>query len=470
MKIYFYKKENVIVKWIRICSICIAVVCIAFAFQTDLQYPVWLLPLIHAVGIFLLGDRNVLFSAPGIITLNVVMFCRYEIVPLSIYLSKRISKYAMNTKYINEAILLMALELICILLMLGITGRKHRLKSEQNQIKHVSRLFIPQNKNIVFLLLFLVLIAIAIQFPSMIGGMGLIFSGNLKVTTREAGFSGIVDMIWRAGLAWIYLYIMSKIKDRDFSGSRHWILVIVITLIYTLFTFLMNLGISRWYSIVSFSAAIFVIGKVFPQIQKKVVIWTVVPVFIVFVILSVYKNTSYLASSSKSIWSSLVDLLDVSTLDIYLAGPGCINNGLNLYHSGRGGLLSLPLDTVRNMPIVNRFIDDSYSTVELYASMLGRGDMIIPLSIQSMIYFGAPFFGVLSIIAVLLIRKMDERYIRTDNAMAFVSGFIATWFSVVFVLNYTVCISWFYAFIISMWGLFKLTTSREQVQYPKDFA
>ena len=86
--------------------------------------------------------------------------------------------------------------------------------------------------------------------------------------------------------------------------------------------------------------------------------------------------------------------------------------------------------------------------------------MILPLAIQSMIYFGVPFFGVLSVIAVILVRKMDERYKQTDNAMAFIYGFVATWFGLIFVLNYTICVSWFYSFIIPMWILFALTTNR----------
>ena len=459
MVIYFSKRENVIVKWIRICSICIAFLCIVFALQERVLYPVWLLPIVHALGLVLLGDKNAMYSAPGIITLNVVMFCRYELVPLAIYLARRVSSYAINTHYINQAILLMLMELICILLVLGVTGNKYRSPANRKQNSSIEQLFIPQNKSFVFVLVVIVLIAIVIQFPSLVGGIGLILTGTLDVTTEEVARSGLAEMVWRAGLAWAYVYIISKIKDRDPTGRRSWLLITVATLIYVLFTFLLNLVIGRWYSIVCFAAAVFLIGKTFPQVYRRVCLWAIIPVCIVMVVLSVYKNTGYLSVSNSSILGSVVELLDVSVLDIYFAGPGCVNNGLTLYDTGEGGLLSLVFDTVHNMPVVNHFIDDSQATVELYASLLGRGDMIIPLSIQSMIYFGAPFFGLLSGIAVLILRKMDEQYVQANNALAFVYSFIAVWIGLIFILNYTVCISWFYAYIIPMVLLFAFTTN-----------
>ena len=468
MKIYFYKKESIVIKWIRICSICVAAACIAFALHEDVKYPVWILPLIHAVGMFLLGDNNATVPAPGIITLNAVMFCRYQVVPLSIYLSQRVSKYAMNTRYIDQAIGLMALELIVILLVIGVTGSNYRKRTRDLQAKPISQLFIPQNKSFIFTVMLLVLIAIAIQFPSLVGGIGLLLTGKLSVTSREAGFSGIIDMVWRAGLAWVYVYSLSKIKDRDSTGRKSWILIIVLTLVYILFTFIMNLGISRWYSLVCFAASVFMLEKLFPQVHRRVVIWTIVPVFVVLVILSVYKNTSYLSMKNSGGLSIIVDLLDVSTLDVYFAGPGCVNNGLNLYHSGKGGLMSLPLDTLRNMPFISHFINDAYSTVELYANMLGRGDMIIPLSIQSIIFFGAPFFGVLGGIVIVLLRKMDELYMLAENALAYIYGFVAVWMGVVFVLNYTICVSWCYSFIIPMGVLFLLTTNRKREEEAVD--
>lgn len=468
MVIRFDKRENIIVKWIRLGSICISFICIVFAMLTDLQYPIWLLPFAHAVGIFLLGDRNATVSAPGIVTLNVVMFCRYEIVPLSIYIAQRISKYAMNTYYVNQAVLLMLLELVCIFLVLGVTGSKYRLKTDKMQAKPIDQLFIPQNKSFVFFVLLFALLAIVIRFPSLVSGIGLIISGGIKVTSRETGFSGVIDMIWRSGLAWIYVYILSKIKDRDSSGKRSWVLIIVVTLVYILFSFIMNLSISRWYSVVCFVAAVFLIAKIFPQIRKRVCICTILPAFIVLIIVSVYKNTSFLSSKDSSILNFVVNLLDVSTLDAYFAGPGCVNNGLNLFHSGKGGLSSMLFDTLRNMPVVNHYIDDSYSTVELYASMLGRGDMIVPLSIQSMIYFTSPFFGVLAIIAVALLRKMDERYLQANNGMAFIYGFVAVWFGLIFILNYTICVSWFYAYVIPAGMLFAVTTIRHRSETQND--
>lgn len=462
MVLFFSKKENVIVKWIRVCSILVAFTCVFLAIIMDVQYPIWILPLIHAVGIFLLSDRNATISAPGIVTLNVVMFCRYDVVPLAIYMSQSLSRFAINDYYFHQAVWLMAFEQICILLTLWVTGKRRGKGISRVRVESISQLFIPQNKKFIFVLVLLVLLAIVLRFPSLVSGIGLIISGSVDTETREVGFSGIIDMIWRAGLAWIYLYILSIIKDRDSAGKRGWLAIVITTWAYILFTIILNLEISRWYSTVCFVAAMFMVGKIAPKLQKKICIWTILPVLATFAVLSVYKNTSFLKTNSSSLVDFIAELFDVSTLDVYFAGPGCVNNGLNLYKTGNGNLFSLLLDSLRNMPVINHYVDDSYSTVELYASMLGRGDMIVPLAIQSMIYFGAPLFGLLSVMAVVVVRKLDDLYARANNAQAFVYAFFAVWTSLVFVLNYTVWISWIYAYIIPMWLLFHLTTARKR--------
>ena len=468
MVITFNRRENSIIKLIRLLSIGTAVTCMVYAFDVDMGSPFWLLSLTHALGIFLLGNKNAPVSAPGIITLNLVMFCRYQVVPLAIYGSQRLSRYSINKLYMTEAVWFMLAEMICILIVLGVTGSNLHRRREHLKMKPISHLFIQQNKSFIFLLLLLVLVGIAFQFPSLVSGFSLITEGSLEVTTRESGFSGIIDMVWRSGLVWIYLYALSVIRDRDPSGQHSVLLIVGTTLVYILFTFILNIAISRWYSIVCFASALFFIGKLFPLVQRKVYVWSGLPVVVVVVIVSVYKNTAFMGQESVAIISAVAELFDSSTLDIYFAGPGCVNNGLNLLYSGKGDILSLPLDTLRNMPLINHYIDDTNSTVELYASMIHRGDMIVPLAIQSSIYFSPILFGALSIIAVLLIRKMDEKYLQADDAWAFIYGFIAVWVALIFVLNYTICVSWLYAYIIPMAVLFAFTTSLRRPGQPSE--
>ena len=170
--------------------------------------------------------------------------------------------------------------------------------------------------------------------------------------------------------------------------------------------------------------------------------------------MSVYKNTNYL-SENISFSKSILLLFDSKKLEAYFSGPVNVNNAIGLYVEQWGGISSLPLDVVNNMPVVNHWFDTSAATVNLYNRYIGRfwngsGDQIIPLIGQSSIYFSILFAPLLSCIAVTIVRVSDRRYIQAETLDVYIFAFLGAWSAVALILNMTIFLSWMYIRIIPL--------------------
>ena len=147
----------------------------------------------------------------------------------------------------------------------------------------------------------------------------------------------------------------------------------------------------------------------FPEKKVYITRLTMIPAIVLLFIVTIYKNTSYLGTENGML-QYIREIFDISTLNAYFAGPFNVNNAIHMKETHSLGFLSLFYDLLRNFPVVNHYIDVSRSTVGVYASYLGRGDQILPIVGQSMIYFGYLFTPLLSIISVVLVRFFDYKY------------------------------------------------------------
>ena len=193
--IRFDKNENFLSKTIRILSIVIALFCLIWAIVSDVHYTLWMLPVIYSLGMVFLGNNNVVLPAPGIITLNVVMFCRYSLLPMVMYLTGEVSRFAKQYDYVQKAIFVMVFELICILLVAYITGRQLRSKRD---------LIVSQEKqgeyrelkygNIVCIFLVALLLIMVMRYPYLLGGIKLLLQGYLDIVQDISDVSGVIGI------------------------------------------------------------------------------------------------------------------------------------------------------------------------------------------------------------------------------------------------------------------------------------
>lgn len=452
----FDKTESIIIKLFRVLSVIGAFVCIILAlFNNALAY-LWMLPVTYSIGMILLGNNNIVGFTPGIFTLNIVMFCRYLILPIIMSLNpKEVSFFSIQYGKLEQAVLIMWIELIGILVAIFFSGKNYKRKVTNISLLNDEICFVEMKYGDLFCIMGIaIIIVMIIRYPYLIGGWDLITQGYLSEEVDISGISGIVGIVWKSLTTWLVVYFLYILKKINLKGRKLTFFLIIAIAGLVLISFIGQVTISRWYTVVTFGAMYYSVIKMFPQKKKSVTAWIMIPAVTFLFLTSLYKNTEFL-SGQGTILEYIKDLFDVTTLDAYLAGPFSVNNALYLKEQVPFGITSVFYDMFRNFPVLNHYIAVENSTVEMYHSYMGRGDQILPLVGQSMIYFSYIFTPLLSIISVNLIRYFDYLYRVTVSLEMYMYAFIAVWIGLVIILNFTICMSWFYSIIIPTFMLLK---------------
>ena len=96
---------------IRFVSIIIALYCLIKAFfYNEIAYPYWLLSTCYALLVCITQRNSLTYkNALGMIFLNVLMFLRYAILPLGVYLNGEIAtwRFSGTYSYVDDAIIFM---------------------------------------------------------------------------------------------------------------------------------------------------------------------------------------------------------------------------------------------------------------------------------------------------------------------------------------------------------------------------
>lgn len=444
-----YGTRNIFLSFLKSSSCVIALICVFINLLGNTEYVFWILPVVYSFFMLLLGDTNIVYNAPGITVLNIVMYCRYCITPFFYCLTGDLSIYAKSYEYLNVSILLMMFEMIFIMFAILFTGSKTKVNKRIVDVTEFS--FYESKYGFFISIVALIIVAIvAWRNQYLVGGVNLLLKGTIDSGFDVTETSGLVGVLWQALLAWLYIFICSKIKKKELRSKHSVLLLVVVSMTYIFFTFIGQTAISRWYTVVSFSAVYFTIYKLFPKNRKVIIVWILIPVVIGIIIVSIYKNSQYLSFENANLWHYFKDLFDVSTLDSYFAGPVSVNNAISVKESSKVNIIALFYDIVNNMPVVNHWFDLSNATVNLYASYLGRRDQIVPLVGQSSMYFSYLFAPLLGVLSVVVLRKFDAAYYRSNNSMVFVYAFSGTWVALMNITNMTICLSWFYNRIIPL--------------------
>lgn len=455
--------------FMKLLSIVIAVVCVLLTNTSVVKYPFWILPVTYALLLNLIGKLNIVYMAPGIVTLNIVLFFRYSVLPMVLYISGELSVYAKGYQHVEFAVWIIWVELISIFATLAISGRRElKRKKYLNGLSNQIVFFELRYGNYIAMAVVGIVIVLGLNYRHLIGGFDLLTKGALDTEIDASSLPGVIGIIWQSCLAWLYVFVCSKLKKRELSGKSYLLLLLLISVGYILLTFIGQTSISRWYTVVSFIAVYYTIFRLFPNARRVFTLWLLVPTLLLIIVVSIYKNTTYL-SVGGGMGTSFKELFNISTLDSYLAGPVSVNNAIYLKNIGEANFFSLFTDIINNMPAVNHWFDLSNSSSKLYASYMGRRDQILPLIGQSAIYFTYVFTPILSILAVWVMRKFDSAYKYSNTIMIFAYAFAAAWMALAIILNLAICLSWFYSRIFPLmltititefFGLRQLRTSK----------
>lgn len=451
-------KENKIQLFLKIIwesSIIVTFLCILLSLlNKEILYPFYLLPIVFTIGIKLINRYNIIYPSPGIVVLNVIMYIRFVILPLSMIISGELNKNVNNYNYMYQAILMMIFEMITMFIVVFFTGNRERKKIKkkfllQKNICHFK--LISNYKIIIAILLICTIIMIITTNHQLVGGISLLTKGTVSNVLNESEPSGIIGILWQSSVAWVYIFGCLWLKSKN-KGIKYSILI---SAIYILLTFISQTSISRWYTIISFIAVYFLLIKLYPDKNKIILIWIVIPVVIMIGIVSIYKNTNYLNQTNGKITNYIDELFDSQKLEAYFAGPTSVNNAIGLKQDESIGIECLFGDIINNMPIVNHWFDTQNNSVNYYNKYIGRywngaGNQIIPLVGQSYIYCDILGTPILSVLSIFVIRFFDRKYYFSQSFYTYIFAFTSSWVGVSTILNMTIILSWVYIRIIPM--------------------
>lgn len=422
-----------------IISIVLFFLCYDYVTDKSFQYRlIALIPIVFSL-LMLIFSQKIKLNGAGETTIFIVCIFRYIVSPL-VFLSKReVCEFATAYNYMDDAVFYMLFEMICIVLLLVFYTPKGNNSIRKDDF----------SKHFTF---FLVLVALGVFITNrnVTGNFNLLIEDKLSSNDFERE-SNLVILIWQAALTYIYaIAIFSIYKSRKI---RHRIVFsILLCAVYTVIIFTGQSSISRWYTVVTISASIAVLFKLYPYYRKSIAIALIVPGVVLIVAATIIKNTTI--GYGAGFETTMESIFDVNLMDIYFAGPVSVNSGIGASERFDIGLASMFYDILNNFPVLGNYIDRTKASVALFGQYNGRGDLIIPLVVQSSCWFSKLGMSILSALSIVFVKKADLKIKYSMSPISYVFAFVSIWTGIITILNFTIWISWFYSMIIPTYILF----------------
>ena len=268
--------------------------------------------------------------------------------------------------------------------------------------------------------------------------------------------SNLMGIIWQSLCVWLFVYFIFNQKEKTIrkGNDLFFVFSILSSIFFVIVTFIDQSGLSRWYTIVTAGACVSCLFKLYPKKGKYITVGVIIPSLLLLLLATLFKNAEYLIGDGLD--SAFRDILDPTTLDIYYAGPVNVNNAIGTYEYNQDWPFeNIINDLLGGMPIINHYIDFTQTTPYLYNNYIGRvwdnhrGDQIIPLIGQSIIYFGYVFAPLLSVISVIIMRWADFMFKHCCSFLIYLYAFLGVWFGVeAMMLNMAINLTWFWIRII----------------------
>ena len=460
MKVKLFK-NNFFINMMFFISLITALFCVFMAsFKYDISFQCWIIPAIYVIFFVpsIYNSDIFSFEHPGIFTLNIFLFARYVILPFAIYATGEKAIDVRNYDYMNKAIFIMAYEEIFILLTMLFLNKKNKHKNINVDSKNSVFINHFLSYKFIFIIVFFVLIFFIFKYPYFIGGIKLIFKSSATNRFDSPDSLPFLTTIWHVLSTWIYIYIFFSFKKSNSNSlnNKSIFSIIFVSVFFIALTFIGQDGIHRWYTMVSFASIFFMLIKFYKNKKKQIFSCICLPVILFFVIVSMLKTANYNFNGDISFKNAFFDLIDVPTLDAYLAGPYNVNTAYGLYKEWNLDFSIMKNDIVTSIPFVHHFISCYPVSRDLFNMYAGTwfgklgGYLIIPLIGQSIIYFSPLFAPLLSIISVFLVYFFDKKFNESCEMLTYVYAFTSIWFSTATILNITIQISWIFTEIIPM--------------------
>ena len=391
--------------------------------------------------LFLMYQKAFNFKSPGLSMFMLIAFLRYIIMPLAILWTRELSQISYGIWYLDQAIFLMLFEMLAMMCVIRFVNISFPTQTNPPRISKIVKIGAIS----LFLLLLLS------------GKMNIVNLSILERTTDSAtheAIAGPLALLWNAVRIFVFSCLVYDIRKKFIHSV--W-LTTLIGLLYIYIVYIGQTEISRWQTVLTLSAVMFYLFKLYPKSRKTILFICLLPGMILLTSATLHKNTSLQLSSHLHASEVISDIFTPTIMDIYFAGPVNINNAIVVKQSNRIGLESMFYDIFQNFPTLSHYVNSKKSSVNTYNQFLFRNDQILPLIGQSVIWFSYALAPLLSVLSVLAFKYFDAKYLQSCSIYTFLYAFISTWLSVAPILNATICLASLYV-LIPVFMLFKISS------------
>ena len=275
----------------KIFNFIVVIYCISVSMSRQEEYGLFLLPLIYSVLFTVcFRSRRLLGKTPGVTVIMGVMFLRYVILPIVLYSSGELSKYANSYEYMAQAIAVMIYEMIAIFAVLELSTTKSWRVYEDNYIKYKKNITV-KTPSLLVIIISVILMGIYLKNKSILNRNIFIVS-NIAHESEETikDVSSLARILWQCMTTWLFVYGINKQKDKYKMDNKniHVKLSIIFLLLFIVITYVGQTRISRWYTFVSSIAGVFILNYLFPDKKKLIVRSTIMPIVLLLVIATLH--------------------------------------------------------------------------------------------------------------------------------------------------------------------------------------
>ena len=425
--------------------------CALFSIFKSVQYDgplrlIAMLPCVYVISFWRLKNYLMRFR-PGIITLNIILFLRYVIMPVTIFDETDAGALSQIT-HLSDALCLMIYEEICVFATIFWVSRKlDRKITLQAKAVHIC------TNTFFFYVCVVVFVVLCFLYPALIGSWGA-FTGEFEMEELEAvtNTNGVIRIVFGLLEAVIALWVIDwcRYKYGKRASNLYPLIATVTVIAYLLLIQMGSVRISRWQLVVCGAAMFALLVSFFPRNKKLFVFTLLLPSCLIILFVTGVKNLGYDLAGEQEI-SVKGDLSNA-----YFAGPYNVSAAISLAEREQADRVPLWNDLLYGLPGISRTIGykgtSSYLFNKVYYGDNRHNDAIIPLIGQSYYYFGPILSPILSVLIVFFLLIYDKKYVTTanDDSRKYIYAYIAIWLGIQSILNVTICMSWVYQRVIPL--------------------
>jgi hypothetical protein len=449
------KKAQIVYLLFCFAFLSVSLVCIILQSESRFECALWALPVTFTFFYLVTGKHVSYRENSCLVVLYAVMTIRYVVIPLSAYAAGWQQISVRNSDNLNQAIILSLWEMIWVFLaIIYYLYLKPQLRGK-------SRNSDPENREVNISnwsvgLVVLASIVVLCLHPSLLGSSDILWgkvdSNLLKI---NSGVSGAFSILWGVGRSFIYIGLLN-IAVRKYRRTKKYQFVIfaaVLTLIFTASIYTGGIRVARWGMAIAFLSSFFLLSSCFPEHKMSISLFVFVPVIILLLAATFYKNLSSNINSGMGPLSAFQKLFDFDLLNAYFGGFKNVSYALVMVQSFHSSISNFFSDCLRNMPYVSNYIDPAQTTTYLFNravyGFFPANDRVVPIIGQGLSYFGVFFSPILSVLSVVSLFHFNALSKKSKSLyLKYIYIYAGYFFSVFMCLNLSIILSVLYSTVI----------------------